>query len=105
MKKQDLEEIIKEFRVHENSSSRTLIIQECDFESMIDAIYTAINDEEKSILQEFYTIGKTEQIRDKVITGSFAIGSNGIKEPSDWKAYAERLEEHIINVIIKERKI
>lgn len=105
MKKQDLEKIIKEFRVLENSSTNNMIIQGCDFESMTEAIYTAINDEEKSILQEFYTIGKTEQIRDKVITGSYAIGSNGMKEPIDWKRYAERLEEYIINIMIKERKI
>jgi len=56
-------------------------------------------------LQEFYSIGKTEQLRDKIITGSYAIGSNGLKEPVDWKQYAERLEEYIICVMIKERKI
>ena len=64
-----------------------------------------LSDKEKTMLQEFYTVGKIQQIRDKVITGSFAIGSNGFKEPNDWKAYAERLEEYIINTMIKERKI
>jgi hypothetical protein len=41
---------------------------------------------------------KVSEIRDKVITGSFAIGGDGIKEPcsalgmDDWEFYAKRLE-------------
>lgn len=41
---------------------------------------------------------KISEIRDKVITGSFAIGKEGMKEPcsalgmDDWEFYAKRLE-------------
>jgi hypothetical protein len=39
------------------------------------------------------------QIRDMVITGSFAIGPNGLKEPvygGGWEEYANRLEDMLI---------
>lgn len=36
-------------------------------------------------------------IRDKIITGTFAIGSDGRKEPTDWKDYAIKLEHMIPN--------
>ena len=42
---------------------------------------------------------KVSEIRNKVITGSFTIGEDGMKEPvsalgmSDWEFYAKRLEE------------
>ena len=67
--------------------------------------YKKVLSDDKTLLQEFYSIGKVEQLRDKIIIGTYAIGSNGFKEPTDWKAYAERLEEYIINTMIKERKI
>lgn len=41
---------------------------------------------------------KVKEIRDKVITGSFVIGDEGMKEPctalgmDDWEFYAKRLE-------------
>lgn len=34
-------------------------------------------------------------IRDKIITGSFAIGSDGRKEPIDWKDYSLKLEKEL----------
>lgn len=34
-------------------------------------------------------------IRDELITGTFAIGSDGQKEPIDWKEYALKLEKKI----------
>jgi hypothetical protein len=34
-------------------------------------------------------------IRDEIITGSFAIGQDGRKEPIDWKNYALKLETKI----------
>lgn len=61
--------------------------------------------EEKTLLQEFYSLLKVNDIRDKVITGSFSIAENGVKEPSDWKQYALNLEEYIVNVAIKQSKI
>jgi hypothetical protein len=35
-------------------------------------------------------------IRDKIITGSYAIGHDGKKEPLDWKDYALKLEEYVV---------
>ena len=40
---------------------------------------------------------KKEELRDKFITGTFAIGDDGCKEPPDWKQYALKLEEYIKN--------
>lgn len=34
-------------------------------------------------------------IRDEIITGTFAIGNDGRKEPPDWKQYALLLEDKI----------
>lgn len=34
-------------------------------------------------------------IRDKIITGSYMIGNDGRKEPTNWKDYAIKLEKHI----------
>lgn len=36
-------------------------------------------------------------IRDEIITGSYAIGETG-KEPLDWKEYALKLEAHIADL-------
>lgn len=34
-------------------------------------------------------------IRDTLITGTFLIGEDGQKEPTNWKEYAEKLEKHL----------
>lgn len=34
-------------------------------------------------------------IRDALITGTFLIGPDGQKEPTNWKEYAEKLEAHL----------
>lgn len=34
-------------------------------------------------------------IRDEIITGTFAIGADGKKEPIDWKDYALKLEDRL----------
>lgn len=34
-------------------------------------------------------------IRDEIITGTFAIGEDGRKEPIDWKDYAKKLEQKL----------
>lgn len=34
-------------------------------------------------------------IRDEIITGSFAVGKDGRKEPIDWKKYALELEQKL----------
>lgn len=41
-------------------------------------------------------------IRDEIITGSFSIGSDGRKEPIDWKDYALKLEAKIISRTTKD---
>jgi hypothetical protein len=38
---------------------------------------------------------KLMDIRDEIITGTFYIGSDGRKEPTDWKEYAAKLENKI----------
>ena len=37
-----------------------------------------------------------DKIRDSIITGSYAIGENGQKEPLDWKEYALKLEAELL---------
>jgi hypothetical protein len=36
---------------------------------------------------------KKQEIRDLIITGNYMIGYDGIREPIDWKDYANKLEE------------
>lgn len=37
-----------------------------------------------------------QEIRNQLITGSFMIGPDGLKEPPDWHSYSELLEDEII---------
>ena len=40
---------------------------------------------------------KTSEIRDLIITGSYMIGEDGLREPTHgWKGYANRLEETLV---------
>jgi hypothetical protein len=41
---------------------------------------------------------KKLDIRDKLITGTFDIGSDGRKHPINWEIYALKLEQHLKQV-------
>lgn len=78
----------------------TLMHNESELISLRDEV-TRFKTQKENFIQSFYAVGKTTQLRDLIITGSYAIGSDGMKEPIDWKKYAENLESHFINIVIK----